>query len=103
SKYLDLILGTANLTPEEVEALYYARSPIHSIDKIKTPLLILQGSEDRVVPKNQAELMVEAIKSRGGVVEYELFEGEGHGWRKSENIKRAVEVEMEFYLTQLKI
>ncbi|KAJ3029406.1 UNVERIFIED_CONTAM: Dipeptidyl aminopeptidase [Siphonaria sp. JEL0065] len=98
SKYLDIILGTTDLPDAEIEELFRLRSPINFVENIKVPLLVLQGSEDRVVPVDQAEKIVDAIKKRGGVVGYELFEGEGHGWKKGENIKKSVEVEMEFYL-----
>ena len=50
-----------------------------------------------MVPPEQAELIVESIKKRGGRVEYKLFEGEGHGWRKAENIRDALEMERSFY------
>ncbi|KAI9346174.1 peptidase S9 prolyl oligopeptidase active site domain protein [Obelidium mucronatum] len=98
SKYLDIILGTTHLSDSEIQELYRTRSPINFVDNIRVPLLVLQGSLDRVVPVEQAEKIVEAIRKRNGVVGYELFEGEGHGWKKGENIKRSVEVEMEFYL-----
>lgn len=58
---------------------------------------MLQGSEDKVVPPNQAEEIVETIKKQGGRVEYVLFEGEGHGWRKEENMRTAIEKEFGFY------
>ena len=58
---------------------------------------VLQGSIDAVVPPEQAELIVETIKKNGGDVEYVVFEGEGHGWRKAENIKKALETELAFY------
>ena len=58
---------------------------------------ILQGEVDRVVPKEQAELIYERIKARGGVVEYKLYPGEGHGWRQEKNIKDALEREIRFY------
>ena len=58
---------------------------------------ILQGSEDAVVPPQQAELIVESITERGGKVKYTLFEGEGHGWRKAENIQKAWEEELAWY------
>jgi dipeptidyl aminopeptidase/acylaminoacyl peptidase len=57
----------------------------------------LQGSEDKVVPPNQAEAIIKKIRARDGHVEYVLFEGEGHGWRKAENVKRALETECRFY------
>ena len=60
-------------------------------------VLLLQGSEDKVVPPNQAETMVDALDSRGVPVAYILFEGEGHGFRKAENVCRALESELAFY------
>lgn len=58
---------------------------------------VLQGKEDMVVPQNQAEMLVDKIKKTGGKVKYILFEGEGHGFRKSENVKRALEEELAWY------
>ncbi|KAJ3108492.1 Dipeptidyl aminopeptidase, partial [Physocladia obscura] len=98
SKYLDIVLGTRNLSEEETLEVYRTRSPINYVDNIVSPLLVLQGSIDKVVPPDQAESIVSAIKAKGGVVEYVLFEDEGHGWRTAETIKRAVEIEYEFYL-----
>ncbi|KAJ3402116.1 hypothetical protein HDV05_008707, partial [Chytridiales sp. JEL 0842] len=56
-----------------------------------------------VVPPNQAELIVKAIKDRGGVVRYELLQGEGHGWRQAENIIKAIKAEEDFYINVLNI
>ncbi|KAJ2956743.1 hypothetical protein NUW54_g14646 [Trametes sanguinea] len=84
-------------TPDEAPQAYKERSPVNKADKIKAPLLVLQGSLDAVVPPNQAELIVSNIRKRGGRVEYIVFEGEGHGWRKAENIKTALEKELAFY------
>lgn len=64
---------------------------------------ILQGSIDAVVPPAQAEAIVRSIEARGGKVEYRLFEGEGHGWRKAETIKKALEEEIAFYTKTLNI
>jgi len=64
---------------------------------------ILQGEIDRVVPKEQAEAIVDSIKARGGVVEYKLYPGEGHGWRQEKNIKDALEREIAFYDKMLKL
>ncbi|KAJ3795411.1 Alpha/Beta hydrolase protein [Lentinula aff. detonsa] len=73
------------------------RSPINYVDKINRPLLILQGDIDRVVPKEQAEVVYESIKKRGGVVEYKLYPGEGHGFRMKETQCDALERELDFY------
>ncbi|KAG5641712.1 hypothetical protein DXG03_004399 [Asterophora parasitica] len=75
SHYLEKLIGG---TPEEIPE-------------------ILQGELDRVVPKEQAELIYNSVKSRGGIVEYKLYEGEGHGWRQEKNIKDALEREIGFY------
>jgi dipeptidyl aminopeptidase/acylaminoacyl peptidase len=82
--------------PEE-EATYRARSPLYSADRIERPLLILQGLDDRVVPPNQAEAIIAALKARGIPHAYVAFEGEDHGFRKAENLKRALEAELAFY------
>ncbi|KAF8797775.1 alpha/beta-hydrolase [Phlegmacium glaucopus] len=100
SKYLAKLVGG---TPEEVSEVYKARSPIYHADNIVSPLLILQGEIDAVVPKSQAESIYNSIKKRGGVVEYKLYPGEGHGWRKEENMRDACERELAFYQRALKL
>jgi dipeptidyl aminopeptidase/acylaminoacyl peptidase len=82
--------------PETAE-LYRARSPIHFADRITTPMLVLQGEDDRIVPPSQAELIVGALRERGVPHAYLLFEGEGHGFRKAENIVASLEAELSFY------
>ena len=64
---------------------------------ISTPMLVLQGAEDEVVPPSQAEVMVEALRAKGLPHAYLLFEGEQHGFRKSETIQAALEAELSFY------
>ena len=86
--------------PEQAD-LYRQRSPIHFVDRISTPMLVLQGSEDDVVPPAQAELIVAALRERGVPHAYLLFEGEGHGFRKAENIVRSLEAELSFFLQVL--
>ena len=93
SRYLDRLIGKY---PQDRDT-YVARSPIHQTETFKNPMIILQGSEDAVVPPNQSELIVEALKSKGIKHSYLLFEGEGHGFRKSENIVRALESEYSFF------
>ena len=61
---------------------YVERSPVHLADRIRRPLLILQGDKDEVVPRNQSEAMVAALTRNGVDVELKVYEGEGHGWRK---------------------
>ncbi|HMQ28938.1 MAG TPA: prolyl oligopeptidase family serine peptidase, partial [Acidimicrobiales bacterium] len=93
SRYLDGLVGPW----PEAEAVYRERSPIEHTDRLSSPMIILQGSEDEVVPPNQAELMVAALDAKGLPHAYVLFEGEQHGFRKAENIIRALEAELSFY------
>lgn len=93
SKYMERLIGPY---PERKD-IYEQRSPIHFTEQLSCPLIIMQGSEDEVVPPNQALMMVEAVRKKGLPVAYVLFEGEQHGFRKSESIKRALEAELYFY------
>ncbi len=93
SRYLDSLIGPY---PERAD-LYKARSPINAIDQLSCPIIFFQGDEDKIVPPNQAELMVNALKEKGLPVAYLLFEGEQHGFRKAENIRRAIDGEFYFY------
>ena len=93
ARYLDGLIGNY---PEE-KAIYMERSPIHAIDQLSCPVIFFQGDEDKIVPPNQAEMMVEALKAKGLPVAYVLFEGEQHGFRKAENIKRTLDGELYFY------
>jgi len=82
--------------PEDAE-LYRARSPIHFVEQISTPILVLQGADDEVVPPAQSELIVEALAEREIPHAYLLFEGEGHGFRKAESVIASLEAELSFY------
>jgi dipeptidyl aminopeptidase/acylaminoacyl peptidase len=93
SRYEHTLVGPY---PEAAD-LYRERSPINFVDQISTPMLVLQGEDDEVVPKSQAELIVEALRKRGIPYAYLLFPGEGHGFRKAENIVRSLEAELSFY------
>ena len=93
SRYLDSIIGSY---PDEIE-IYHARSPIHHVDQMASPCIFFQGLEDKVVPPNQAETMVEALTQKGVPVAYVPFEGEQHGFRIAENIKRCMDLELYFY------
>lgn len=93
ARYLDRLIGPY---PERRD-IYVARSPIHHADRLRCPMIFFQGLDDKVVPTNQAEAMVAALKSKGIPVAYVPFEGEGHGFRRSENIIRALEAELYFY------
>jgi dipeptidyl aminopeptidase/acylaminoacyl peptidase len=92
SRYLDSLIGPY---PERAD-LYRARSPIHFMDRLERPLLILQGLDDEVVPPSQSEAMVEVLERKGIPYAYLPFAGEGHGFRKLENIQRALEAELGF-------
>lgn len=81
--YLDALLGPL----PEAAARYRERSPIFHSERIKTPLAIFQGAEDKVVPPDQAEAIVAALRRHGVPHHYHLFPGEGHGWRRSETIE----------------
>ncbi len=81
----------------EAADVYRARSPINYVDMLSTPMLVLQGSEDVIVPPAQAELIVGALRDKGLPYAYLLFEGEQHGFRKSETIIAAIEAELSFH------
>ena len=81
--------------PDEID-LYRERSPVYHADSISSPLLLLQGLDDKVVPPAQAEVIVDALEQRGVPHAYIAFAGEGHGFRKSENAKRALEAHYSF-------
>ncbi len=93
SRYLDGLVG-----PYPARAdLYHARSPINFTAQLSCPVIFFQGLEDKVVPPNQAELMVAALREKGLPVAYVPFAGEQHGFRRAENIKRALDGELYFY------
>lgn len=81
----------------QAEALYQARSPINHTDQLARPMIFFQGLDDKVVPPQQSEMMVDALKARGVPVAYVPLAGEGHGFRKGENIVRTLEAELYFY------
>jgi dipeptidyl aminopeptidase/acylaminoacyl peptidase len=93
SRYLDRLVGPY----PEFKAVYQARSPIQHIDQLSTPMILLQGLDDKIVPPNQAEMMFAAVKAKGIPVAYLPFEGEQHGFRQAKNIKRALDAELYFY------
>jgi dipeptidyl aminopeptidase/acylaminoacyl peptidase len=93
SRYLDRLVG---LYPRD-EARYRERSPIFHLDGFDRPVILLQGLEDKVVPPNQAEIILEALRKKGVPVAYVPFPGEQHGFRKAENIIRAHQAELYFY------
>lgn len=93
SRYLDGLVGAY---PED-EDTYVLRSPLFHADEISCPVILLQGLDDTVVPPEQAEAMVAALDAGGVPYAYLEFEGEGHGFRKAETIRRATAAELSFY------
>jgi dipeptidyl aminopeptidase/acylaminoacyl peptidase len=93
SRYLDGLLGPYPKSRD----IYFERSPINFSDRLSCPVIFFQGLEDKVVPPNQAEKMVEAIKAKGIPVAYLAFPGEQHGFRQAQNIKRSLDAELYFY------
>ncbi|MBN2226970.1 MAG: S9 family peptidase [candidate division Zixibacteria bacterium] len=93
SYYMDHLVGPY---PEAVD-LYIARSPIHFIAGLSSPVIFFQGLDDKVVPPDQAEKMYRALKNKGIPTAYIPFEGEQHGFRIAENIKAALDGELYFY------
>lgn len=93
SRYLDNLVGPW----PQAKAVYAERSALNHLDGLKAPLIVFQGAEDPVVPPNQAHLIVEALRKRGAPVAYLEFAGEGHGFRKPENIIAAEKAELYFY------
>lgn len=92
ARYLDGLIGPY---PEAIE-IYHERSPILHVDRLSVPLLLLQGSEDAVVPPNQAETMAAAVRAKGLPVAVIMFAGEGHGFRRTDSIKTALEAQLFF-------
>ena len=93
SRYLDGLVGPY---PERQD-LYRERSPINFTDQLSCPLIFFQGLEDKIVPPSQAELMFDAVRRKGLPTAYILFEGEQHGFRRAENIRRSLDAELYFY------
>jgi dipeptidyl aminopeptidase/acylaminoacyl peptidase len=97
SRYLDWLIGPY---PQQ-EALYRERSPLFHADRLSKPVIFFQGDEDAVVPPNQTEVMVDALRRNGNRVGYFLFAGEQHGFRKAGNIQRSIDAELYFYAIEV--
>ena len=97
SRYLDWLIGPY---PEE-EGLYRERSPLFHAERLSKPVIFFQGNEDAIVPPNQTEAMVDALRHGGTPVGYFLFSGEQHGFRQAANIKRALDAELYFYAIEV--
>lgn len=93
SRYLDRLVGPY---PAD-KARYVERSPIHFTERLASPMILFQGAEDKAVPPAQAQTMFDAVDAKGLPVAYLLFEGEQHGFRRADTIKRVLEAELYFY------
>ena len=93
SRYLHSLVGPY---PERKD-IYYERSPINFIRNFNCPIILFQGDEDKIVPPNQSQMMFDAVRAKGIPAAYVLFEGEQHGFRKADSIKRSLESEFYFY------
>ena len=90
--YTDQLVGSL----PEASDTYRERSPLFHGDQIEDPIAIYQGAEDKVVPREQSESIVESLKSRGISHEYHVYDDEGHGWRQPETIEHFYKSTMDF-------
>jgi dipeptidyl aminopeptidase/acylaminoacyl peptidase len=93
SRYLDNLVGPYPARRD----LYVERSPIHFTHRLSSAMILFQGLEDQIVPPDQSRKMFEAVRAKELPVAYLAFEGEQHGFRKAENIKRTLDAELYFY------
>jgi dipeptidyl aminopeptidase/acylaminoacyl peptidase len=93
SRYTEYLVAP----PPERDRLYRERSPVAHADRLSCPMIFFQGQDDKVVLPAQSEVMVRALQKRGVPVTYVTFEGEGHGFRRMETIRRTLEEELAFY------
>lgn len=94
SRYLDQLVGPYPARQD----LYVARSPIHHVDALRAPTIFFQGADDKVVPPNQAEAMVAALRAKSIPTTCHIFPGEGHGFRRAATIETVVSEEYSFYM-----
>jgi dipeptidyl aminopeptidase/acylaminoacyl peptidase len=99
SRYTDRLIGPWPVARD----VYAARSPIHHLDRFDTPLIVFQGLDDKVVPPNQSEMIVAALRARGIECEYHAYEGEGHGFRRADTIIARMNAELAFYRRVLEL
>jgi dipeptidyl aminopeptidase/acylaminoacyl peptidase len=93
SRYLEWLVGCY---PEKKD-VYRQRSAINFLEKLDAPMIVFQGLDDKIVPPNQAELIVESLRKKGRPIVYLPFKDEQHGFRQAKNIKRSLETELFFY------
>jgi len=92
-RYLDWLLSPL---PDAMD-VYVDRSPITHADEIRAPVFVAQGLDDKVVPRAQAEQIVEALERNGVPHVYMPLEGEGHGFRRRDSIVRLLSVSLSFH------
>ncbi len=93
SRYIDSLIGPL----PQAQAIYDRRSPLNHLDGFKVPVLVLQGADDPVVPPNQSQRIVAALRARHVPVAYVLYPGESHGFRKPETIINSLQNELSFF------
>jgi dipeptidyl aminopeptidase/acylaminoacyl peptidase len=93
SRYLDSLIGPL----PQAQAIYDSRSPLNHLDGFKVPVIVLQGADDPIVPPNQSERIVAALRARHVPVAYVLYPGESHGFRKPETIINSLQAELSFF------
>jgi dipeptidyl aminopeptidase/acylaminoacyl peptidase len=97
SRYLDWLIGPY----PQFQNRYRERSPLYHADQLSKPVIFFQGAEDTIVPPNQAEALVEALRRKDTAVGYFLFSGEQHGFRHAANIKRCLDAALQFYAIEV--
>jgi dipeptidyl aminopeptidase/acylaminoacyl peptidase len=95
--YTDRLIGPL----PEAHGRYAERSPVHRAAAMHGSVLLLQGTEDPVVPPAQAEGMRDALAAAGTGCDLRFFEGEGHGFRRADTLTACLQAELAFYLRQL--
>ena len=93
SRYCEALIAPFAERPD----LYVDRSPINHADRLRCPVIFFQGLDDKVVPPDQTERLVEALRRKGLATEYHAFPGEQHGFRRAETLRRVLEAELAFY------
>lgn len=101
--YCDRLLGETYdpATARSPQSVYVTRSPLHDMDKLQCPLIVFQGSDDKVVPPQLAEQVVSALRERGIAHEYHVYAGEGHGFRSLDTLVHSLQSELSFYRQQM--
>lgn len=93
SRYLESLVGPLAEVPER----YRERSPINRTDRLTVPFVLLQGLDDPICPPVQCERFLAALEGRGVPHAYITFEGESHGFRRADTVRRALEAELSLY------